>query len=542
MHTEQMLHEIDDAVLGAGNAPFWLRDHGADLTSARLWLDRAWIAPDGRSLTTLALADILAATAAYHEMYRKLDVGRDDVVVLRIRTPIEVYLHWLALAARGAIAAPVNPNFPDGDLAQYARTVGSVGQLIGTEVSPAARPEFRWSRRSGDPSHSAVTAAPVPAAEQALYAPRPEDIVLLCHTSGTTGLPKAVSCSHRGFMVGLRSQIKQGHSPLFGNTMLNALPAAHHSWFMTITWALLSGMRLVLSSDQSGPALVDDVERFEPDSIRSFSCTLREVARLGLPAGSLRSVGMWMVTGDVSHPKDIEAVGALGTHPVVTPDGISRAAGMYVLAGFGTTELGHPHFSLLQVPGQRGVPARCVGRPASFAQAAIVDAAGRQLQNDEIGYFAVHSAAVTPGYWNDPERTARSRSGHFWLTGDVGYRDQFGRYFHLGRTPDVIETVDGPVYSVCLEEELLQSIRQIERCAIVRLSTEDGAARLACLLESSDLQRTTAAWHAEVNAVLAKASLPTTAQTVVLPPGRLPLTGTGKIRKFIVREGLGPKS
>src|SRR6185437_11567886 len=190
--------------------------------------------------------------------------------------------------------------------------------------------------------------------------------------------------------------------------------------------------------------------------------------------------------------------------PVVTPD--SRAPGMYVLAGFGTTELGHPHFSLLQVPGQTGVPARCVGRPASFAQAAIVDAAGRQLQHDEIGQFAVHSAAVTPGYWNDPERTARSRSGHFWLTGDVGYRDQFGRYFHLGRTPDVIDTADGPVYSVCLEEELLQSIRQIERCAIVRLSSADGATRLACLLEANDSQRTTAAWHAEVNAVLAKAS------------------------------------
>jgi acyl-coenzyme A synthetase/AMP-(fatty) acid ligase len=526
---------IDDASLGAGNVLFWLLDRTGDLVSPQLLLDRPWIAPDGTSRTSLSLADLLEATAAYRHIYRERGVGPGSVVVIQVRTPIDAYLHWVALAANGAIAAPVNPNLSRDAVREYSRRIGASGIIMEGEAAVASR-NIWWHSTAEEESPVRVTTGTGVFACEAEYAYRPDDIVLLCHTSGTSSPPRAVSCSHHGFMVGLRNQMCQP-SPLSGSAMLNALPVAHHSWFMTITWALLSGTRLVLASDQSALTLVTDVQRFQPSSIRSFSCTLREVARLNLQPGALRSVGLWMTTGDVSRRSDIAAVSPLGTHPVAGPNGVSCEPGMFVLDGFGSTELGHLHFSQLHAPGQVH-EARCIGRPAAFATAAILDADGCQLPDGEVGYLAVRSEAVTPGYWKQPECTAKSRRAGFWITGDIGYRDEFGRYFHLDRCSDVIETPYGRVYSVLCEEELLRCIPEIERCVMLGRRGRDGTVRVVCLVESEDSGRDAAVWQRELNDVLARAALPPVAETVVLPPGTLPIGPTGKIRKFLARAEL----
>jgi acyl-CoA synthetase (AMP-forming)/AMP-acid ligase II len=210
---------------------------------------------------------------------------------------------------------------------------------------------------------------------------------------------------------------------------------------------------------------------------------------------------------------------------------------MFVLDGFGSTELGHLHFSQLHAPGQVH-EARCIGRPAAFATAAILDADGCQLPDGEVGYLAVRSEAVTPGYWKQPECTAKSRRAGFWITGDIGYRDEFGRYFHLDRCSDVIETPYGRVYSVLCEEELLRCIPEIERCVMLGRRGRDGTVRVVCLVESEDSGRDAAVWQRELNDVLARAALPPVAETVVLPPGTLPIGPTGKIRKFLARAEL----
>jgi acyl-CoA synthetase (AMP-forming)/AMP-acid ligase II len=92
------------------------------------------------------------------------------------------------------------------------------------------------------------------------------------------------------------------------------------------------------------------------------------------------------------------------------------------------------------------------------------------------------------------------------------------------------------MYSARCEEELLRAIPAIERCAVVGRAHDDGGAvRAVCLVESEDRDRDSAAWHRDVNAALARASLEPVAETVVLAPGTLPLGPTGKIRKFLAR-------
>src|SRR5690606_16297418 len=192
--------------LGAGNVPFWLGERGDDLAKPRLWLDRAWVAPGGESKDSLGLGDILAAAGAYRKMYRELGVQAGDVVVTRIRTPIDVYLHWVALAAEGAIAAPVNSNLPDDGVDRYARRIAALGCLVENDAADCEPGTLTWRSSKTGEAATVVAAALRGAVDEPAYAHRPEDIVLLCHTSGTTGDPKAVSCSHHGFMVGILDQ------------------------------------------------------------------------------------------------------------------------------------------------------------------------------------------------------------------------------------------------------------------------------------------------------------------------------------------------
>ena len=99
---------------------------------------------------------------------------------------------------------------------------------------------------------------------------------------------------------------------------------------------------------------------------------------------------------------------------------------------------------------------RCIGKPLDVVEkAAALDEQGRELPDGAAGLLGVKTPTRTPGYWNDPEMTKRFELAGYWLTGDVVRRDAEGRFYHLDRTVDVIDTATGPIYSLPIEEVLL---------------------------------------------------------------------------------------
>lgn len=531
--------ELTELSLGAENVPFWLLSRGADLREPRLFLDRAWRSSDGSLRRELNLGDLLDCIAAFRHMYRTIGVKGGSVVLLRMANPVDVYLHWIALAAEGAIAAPLNPNLSPDLLPLLMEKCDAFGLVAALPEGPEDAGELRsftWlpGPQGGTASATTLRAdGKIPADEES-WRHAPDEVALLCHTSGTTGVPKLVSITHRSLIAGIRNQLGQAGSPLLGGLMVNALPPAHASSLSTITWSLLGGAKLILASDQSAETLVQIVDEFRPQSITSFSCTLRDVAALGLAEGALESVGLWMTTGDASRRHDIEAVTALGSRPGVS-GGARREPGMYVLDCFGSSELGHMHFSILHLRGQFYEP-RCIGRPAGFVEAAILDENGNEMPAGEVGLLAVCSDSITAGYWNDPERTEASRKGRYWLTGDVGYRDRFGRYFQLDRSSDVIRRDDGPVYSVPTEEAVLRALPEVKACAVVGRVLPGGAVDVVGILEVAEPRPPSEVWLSLVNTALSNARLPQLDEIELRSPGELPFGPTGKIRKFLLRQ------
>jgi acyl-CoA synthetase (AMP-forming)/AMP-acid ligase II len=101
-------------------------------------------------------------------------------------------------------------------------------------------------------------------------------------------------------------------------------------------------------------------------------------------------------------------------------------------------------------------------------KAAVLDEDGNELPDGQVGLLAVITPSRTPGYWKNARLTSSFELNGFWLTGDVARRDAEGNFYHLDRTVDVIDTVDGPVYSLEIEEVLIADCADVVLdCAVV---------------------------------------------------------------------------
>src|SRR5690606_27903037 len=79
-----------------------------------------------------------------------------------------------------------------------------------------------------------------------------------------------------------------------------------------------------------------------------------------------------------------------------------------------------------------------VGLPVPCAEIVVMDDAGRQVSPNEPGEVWIRGPMVVPGYWNNPEATAREFTAGFWRSGDIGSMDEDGFLRVFDRKKDMI--------------------------------------------------------------------------------------------------------
>jgi len=193
--------------------------------------------------------------------------------------------------------------------------------------------------------------------------------------------------------------------------------------------------------------------QFKPSIVTGFAQTWASLAEQDLSPNTFSSVKRFYNTGDTAHQAHICKMLRLAP--------LAR-----FIDGYGASELGMAQFEKVSKSGDLA-PKRCVGRPRFFVDSVIIiDASGNPLPNGQVGYIAIKSPTITPGYYNQPLLTQLSRHGPYWLTGDVGYKTAEGDYYQLDRTFDVITTAFGPLYSLATEE-FLQTIPGVHDAVVI---------------------------------------------------------------------------
>jgi len=84
-----------------------------------------------------------------------------------------------------------------------------------------------------------------------------------------------------------------------------------------------------------------------------------------------------------------------------------------------------------------------MGKPSPGFYVSIINEEAEEIEAGKEGDIAVRLQPERPvglfkEYWNDPERTAATRRGDWYLTGDRAYKDEDGYFWFVGRADDVI--------------------------------------------------------------------------------------------------------
>ncbi|MGW4896050.1 AMP-binding protein [Kitasatospora sp. NPDC004240] len=519
----------DDPDVGAGNVLTGRVALGTGLDEPLLTFDTP--VDDHAAWQPFTLRELDRAVRARAAALHGLGVARRDPVVVYADAAADHVLTFLALARLGAVPALLNPNVDGERAARYIARLGAAGVLVDAAHREALAPYDPGAPLlpeigtlgAGDPD-----AAPAP------YRHWSGDPVAITHSSGTTGMPKAVVHSHASLYAAIRHRLRLPR-PQGSDRMLSALPAPHAATLIAVNLALSSHAELAVLSRQSGAGVLDAIERWQPRGVIGFAATWAEFAHHDLAARDLDSVALWWNTGDCAHEVHIRRLIAAGSRETVTRAGRGREPGSVFVDGLGSTEMGHSHFFITHAPGTEKY-GRCVGRPHAFVDCEVVGPDGEPLGDGEVGELATSSPTLALGYWNDSARTFRTRIRGRFLTGDLMYRDEEGYYYHVDRAVDSVELGDGRrLFTAQSEERVLAACPGVADCTVVAVRDGGRVVTDVLLVLSADADPAVDRTE-EVVAALDEHTAATVRQVLVVAGDDLPLGPTGKVRKVLLRE------
>jgi acyl-coenzyme A synthetase/AMP-(fatty) acid ligase len=496
-----------------------------------------------------SLNDLVAIRDRYAAWYHANGVRAGEPVGIVVAEGLQPLLHYLALSALGAIPAMINDAMRADVMARYLDYVGVVGIVADDttriaavyRADPARRPRFIALAAEVQAFDAAGVALP----ERYPFQHQPDDVCALIHSSGTTGTPKSTILGHQSFWDGKQPRMVRFPCEPY-DKLMSLMPHTHAGGLSYFLTAVLLGLPTVVMADWRRSGVEPVMEAFQPTMIASFPRTFVEMATGDLPVTGAAQVHSWFNTGDSAHYGHIRRLVTLGQRPAGLiaswllpsdqPEG-EALPGSQFIDGLGSSEMGMALFGGLTTP-ETPRDDRCVGKAQeAVIKAAVLDQDGNEVPDGTVGLLGVITPSRTPGYWQNLLLTRSFELNGFWLTGDVARRDAEGNYYHLDRTVDVIDTTDGPVYSLPLEEVLLADCADVVRdCSVVGVPA--GAGQGQRPIAAVQLQADATDWTAEAilekaNKELARTGLASLAAVLIVD--EFPLGPTGKVLKRELR-------
>ncbi|TWA15291.1 peroxiredoxin-like protein [Sinorhizobium medicae] len=516
----------DESDLGIGNF-LWkaLEVYPDDMRS--IICDRPFETALGKMGPDLTLGDWGRLADSYARRYVSVGVGAGDPIAVYCDQGPTYLLHFLALTRLGAIPAFVNGRMDPGAAARYMNFVGAAGVF----TDEARRVQLQ---RDTDIRFGFIAVdSDLRAEKQGSIEPHrhhPTDTCLITHSSGTTGIPKAVQLRHSDFFHPIGQSLETHRDPATRRAIC-ALPASHNSAISGAAIAMMNGEELMLMSDLGGRAVLEAIELHRQTSIVAFPQTYVDLLASEPERYDLTSMALWINLGDAAHGRHIRRLTSFGRHWT----GQAWADGSRFIDGLGSSEMGSMLFSMTHSPNT--CTPRCIGKPRPWVEAVILDKDARILADETPGMLAVKSPGLFAGYWNNTLLTGRSHRNGYFLTGDVAYRDRLGDFHHLDRVSDAIMANDGVIYTLLYEEAIMDAVDAVTDCCVVAIEIGPGDFAITCLAVSAEGNRADLL-GAEIDGALASRGLRSLTKLQIITPQEMPVGVTGKVLKAQLKQSL----
>ncbi|MGA7669305.1 MAG: AMP-binding protein [Nitrolancea sp.] len=392
----------------------------------------------------------------------------DRMIVWAPNSPQLVAIYFGAMLAR-IVVVPLDPTSTQAFIQRVVTKTRAAAIVAGFSVTET----FETSTIRLDEIPFASKVDPLP------DLPGPDDVAEIVFTSGTTGAPKGVILTHRNIVASVES-VRQ-LLPARPYRLLSFLPLSHMlEQTVGLYVPLLLGSTIVYPTGRGSAAIRKALKRHRITTLivvpRVLSLLLDDIER---DVDRQHRRGQWQRAHQLAAHlpiwlrrllfRDVHAALGGGLDFVICGGAYlepSLAAawerlGVRAIQGYGATECAPiiaTNSYWRRMPGSVGRPA-----PGVFV---------RLSHEDEI---LVKGANVTPGYWEDDERTREAFTDDGWFrTGDLGELDASGDLFLKGRLKDLIVLPSGlKVYPEDVEREL-ESEPGIQDCVVLGIPNAGG--------------------------------------------------------------------
>jgi fatty-acyl-CoA synthase len=377
-----------------------------------------------------------------------------------------------------------------------------------------------------------VTSTEVAARSASLSA---DDPINIQYTSGTTGLPKGATLTHRnilnnGYFVGEAC----GYTP--DDRVCIPVPFYH-------CFGMVMGN---LGSTSHGATMVIPNDAFEPVSVLQAVAEERCTSLYGVPTMFIAELA---VPDFDSYDLSSLRTGIMAGSPCpveVMKQVIERMNMDDVTIAYGMTETS-PVSTQTSADDSIDKRVGSVGRVHPHVEIRIADPeTGATVPRGTAGEFQTRGYSIMMGYWNEPEKTAQAIDAEGWMhTGDLAVMDDDGYVNITGRIKDLIIR-GGENISPREIEEFLYSHPDIVDVQVVGVPDQRFGEEVCAFVQARDgasLNTDTVREYCQGR--IAHYKVP----KYVICVDEFPMTVTGKIQKYLLRdaaiaelqlEGFGP--
>jgi acyl-CoA synthetase (AMP-forming)/AMP-acid ligase II len=454
-----------------------------------------------------------------------LGVGAGDRVALMFGNDWRFLEALLGPMRLGAVAVPLNVRMGDEALRYVVEDAEAAVLVAGAATAERAA---GLARALAGVKHFVADGAPVGGAlpyEGLLHAAAatldrrrtdPDEVCMQPYTSGSTGKPKGVLLTHGG-QVWNADVLRKALLVDDTDRALVAVPLYHKNAMAgAVKPLLLAGGSLVILPGFDPVEVIRAIERHRVTYLTGVPAMYKMILaeRATLARHDVRSV-RYAVCGSAEVPDELLAE-------------FRRVFGAPIAESYGLTEGGPvPIVNTRWGLKKRG----SCGVAFPGCDVRLVDEAGRDVADGEVGELLTRNPGLAKGYWKLPEATAQKFRGGWLHTGDLMRRDADGYHYFVGRRDDMINVAGENVYPKEVEDILLRHPNLRDACVVPAPHDVKGVVPVAFVVEREP-GRTT---EDEVQRFFLAHGAPYAHPRRVHFLDALPLGGTGKLDRAALR-------